>query len=307
MTAIKVVNLTKKYDLNYALNNLSFEIPIGSICGFLGPNGAGKTTTIKLLMGLIKKDHGQISILNHDVFYAKPNPNVRFLQDVPTFYPYMTAYEYLAFICDLNNIKSPEKEKRIDEVLKLVNLDEVRHKRIGKYSRGMKQRIGIAANIISNPKILLLDEPVSALDPIGRREIFDLIKSLKGKMTIVFSTHILDDIEKVCDRVVIINRGKKVIEGTIEEVKKKYLKNMIKLTFYSKKDMHLFKKHFKLENNFQFKIDNDNLNIKIINHDINALQQKIIEILYEHKIMINNLNIITPTLEEIFMSEVIRK
>ena len=307
MSTIKVVNLTKKYDYNYALNNLSFEVPSGSVCGFLGPNGAGKTTTMKLLMGLTTKDSGQISILDKDVTYGEPLDDVRFLQDVPTFYPYMTAYEYLDFICQLNNIESPKKEKKINDILKLVGLSESRDKRIGKYSRGMKQRIGIAANIISNPKILLLDEPVSALDPIGRKEIFTLIDNLKKKMTIVFSTHILDDIEKVCDRVIIINRGKKIIEGSIDEVKKKYLKNMIEVKFITKKDMLSFQKDFNIKDNTQYTIDSDNITIKIINHDVNAIQQKIIGILNKNKMSVMSMKIITPTLEEIFMGEVVNK
>ncbi len=302
---IKVNNLTKQYDGNKALDNLSFSIPQGSICGFLGPNGAGKTTTMKILMGLITKDSGEVTISNQLINYGTTVKDVRFLPDVPTFYPYMTAYEYLNFICQLNDIKTSIISKRIEQVLKLVNLVEAKDKRIGNYSRGMKQRIGIAANIITNPKILLLDEPVSALDPLGRREIFDLINSFKKeKMTIVFSTHILDDIERVCDRVIIIDKGKKVIEGTLDEVKKKYLKNMIEIKFINKADMKLFQKHFNYESNMQIINDNNNCLIKIINQDIKILQQKIIDILNKNKILIMSLKVCTPTLEEIFMSEV---
>lgn len=303
MKAIEVSNLTKKYDQKYALNDLSFSIPVGSVCGFLGPNGAGKTTTMKLLMGLIKNDGGQISILGKNIDYGNSHSDIRFLQDVPNFYSFMTAYEYLKFICQLNKIDNNKIDKKIDDILELVNLKDSKKKRVGKFSRGMKQRIGIAANIISNPKILLLDEPVSALDPIGRKEVFDLIENLKEKMTIVFSTHILDDIERVCDRIVLINNGKKIIDGTIGEVKQNYLKNTIEIKFINKTNCDKFKKGFK-RGNIELK---DDITIKITDKDdIMKLQKDIIDYLSLNDISVMNLGVITPTLEEIFVSEVVK-
>lgn len=242
MTAIKLKNVTKKYDKKAVIDDLSFEIIQNSICGFLGLNGAGKTTTFKLLNGIIDSNGGEIEILGRPINHKNPSRDIKFLQDVPEFYNYMTSYEYLKFICKLNNLDNIDH--RIQETLELVGLSDSKDKRIGKFSRGMKQRIGIAANIISNPKILLLDEPVSALDPMGRKEIFDLLSKLKGKMTILFSTHIIDDVERVSDKIIIIDHGKKVIDGTIAEVKLKFLTNMIEVEFMSYEDMERFSNAF---------------------------------------------------------------
>ena len=301
MIVIKLANVTKKYDNKTVIDNLSFEIEENSICGFLGPNGAGKTTTFKLLNGLINSNSGTIEILGKSINSKSPSRDIKFLQDVPEFYNYMTSYEYLKFICQLNNLDNIDD--RIKETLELVGLQSSTKKRIGKFSRGMKQRIGIASNIISNPKILLLDEPVSALDPIGRKEIFDLLSKLKGKMTILFSTHIIDDIERVSDKIIIINNGKKLMDGTISEVKSKFLTNIIELEFMNEKALKKFLSVFNTngieteestqKNSIKFKVDN-----------MSEFQNNIFNTLIKEKLNINSFNVVTPTLEEIFMKEV---
>ena len=297
MIAIKIENLTKIYDNKKVVDNLSFEIPENSICGFLGPNGAGKTTTFKLLTNLINKDNGYIEIFGQKLKTNTQSQDIRFLQDVPEFYNFMNAYEYLEFICKLNNLDNIPK--RIIETLELVGLTEAKNKRIGKYSRGMKQRIGIAGSIIPNPKILLLDEPVSALDPIGRKDIFDLLEKLRGKMTIVFSTHIIDDIERVSDKIIIINHGKKVLDGTIKELKKNHATNIIELKFANEQDKNKFKKAFKTKN---YEENEENI-IKFTLNDLD-IQNEILKIIINEKINILAYNVLTPTLEEIFMEEV---
>ena len=296
MIAIKIDNLNKSYDKRKVIDDLSFEIPENCICGFLGPNGAGKTTTFKLLTNLIKKDSGHIELFGKKLDEKNQELNLRFLQDVPEFYNYMTSYEYLKFICELNNLTNIDK--KIKETLELVGLTDAKNKRIGKYSRGMKQRIGIAASIIPKPKILLLDEPISALDPMGRKEIFELLNKLKGKMTIVFSTHIIDDIERVSDKIIIINEGKKIIDGTINELRKKYLSNMIELKFMIEKDKKKFKKVFEIENIVNETEDT----LKFV--DSGDIQNDIFKTLSKEKINIHSFNILTPTLEEIFVTEV---
>jgi len=297
MIAIKIENLTKIYDNKKVVDNLSFEIPENSICGFLGPNGAGKTTTFKLLTNLINKDNGYIEIFGQKLKTNTQSQDIRFLQDVPEFYNFMNAYEYLEFICKLNNLDNIPK--RIIETLELVGLTEAKNKRIGKYSRGMKQRIGIAGSIIPNPKILLLDEPVSALDPIGRKDIFDLLEKLRGKMTIIFSTHVIDDIERVSDKIIIINHGKKVLDGTIKELKKNHATNIIELKFANEQDKNKFKKAFKTKN---YEENEENI-IKFTLNDLD-IQNEILKIIINEKINILAYNVLTPTLEEIFMEEV---
>jgi len=183
--------------------------------------------------------------------------------------------------------------------LELVGLSDVKNKRIGKYSRGMKQRLGIAGSIIPKPKILLLDEPISALDPIGRKEIFELLSKLRGKMTIVFSTHIIDDIERVSDKIIIINKGKKVLDGSVSELKAKHLTNIIEIKFENPKDLNKFKKTF--NKNIEFEVDGEKLKFKIESLDC---QTEIFRILNKEKINILGFNVLIPTLEEIFMDEV---
>ena len=301
MIAIKLTNVTKKYDDKTVIDSLSFEIEENSICGFLGLNGAGKTTTFKLLNGLIDNNGGEIQVLGKIVNSKHPSRDIKFLQDVPEFYNFMTAYEYLKFICELNNLDNIKS--RIDETLELVGLQDAVKKRIGKFSRGMKQRIGIASNIISNPKILLLDEPVSALDPMGRKEVFDLLGKLRGKMTILFSTHIIDDVERVSDKIIIIDHGKKMTDGTIAEVKNQFLTNSIEVEFINKEGMEQFLS--KLDtNDIQVEPDYQNSSIKFKGDNTQEFQNSIFSILAKEKIGINGFNIVTPTLEEIFMKEV---
>ena len=299
MIAIKLENVSKQYEKKKVIDSLSFEIPENSICGFLGVNGAGKTTTLKLLSGLIDNNGGTIKIYDEEISTKKQSKYVRFLQDVPEFYNFMTAFEYLKFICELNNIK--DKKEKIKEALELVGMEESKNKKIGGFSRGMKQRMGIAANIISEPKILLLDEPVSALDPMGRKEIFELIGKLKGRTTILFSTHIIDDVEKVCDRLIVIDKGKKIIEGSIHEIKSNYLTDIIEIEFLDINDMHTFITGF--ENN-KLDVNEETLTVRVTTNDIKNVQEKIFEKLSQDKIGINKLELATPSLEEIFMEEV---
>lgn len=282
---LEVKNLTKKYKNKKVLDNVSFSLEKGSVCGFLGPNGAGKTTTMKIIVGLIDKTSG-------DVIYDK-NIVISYLQDVPQFYEFYTVYEYLEF---LFNLKGNADKKKIDDVLELVGLSNYKTHIIKKLSRGLRQRVGIASSIINEPDILILDEPVSALDPIGRKEIFDLIGKLKGNMTIIFSSHILSDAEKICDQVIIIDSGKILLDKKINEISLN--NNTLKIEFIDEKDLSKFKKKYKKELR-----DYDNV-IEVESNDINSLEQDIFKILMENKIVVNSISIKKNTLEEIFISEV---
>lgn len=295
MNAIEINNITKTYGDNDAVKDLSFVVEKNSICGFLGPNGAGKTTTFKLIAGLINLTEGDIKIFGKDVS-AKTN-EIRFLKDVPEFYHYMSAKEYLEFICQINDIK--DAKSVASETLTLVGLDNTTNMRISAFSRGMKQRLGIAASIIPNPKILLLDEPVSALDPIGRKEVFDLLSKLKGKMTILFSTHIIDDIERISDKIVVIDKGQKILDGTAEEIKNNHLSSNLIITFTNEEEAKSAAKTLKVGNPVQ-----SGNTVTVTDKDLNKLQTDVFKQLVKTKTLIQKFEICSPSLEEIFMREV---
>jgi len=229
--ALKLVNLTKTFSTNggknkiTAVNNLNLTIPHGSVYGFLGRNGAGKTTTLKMITGLSKPTDGDIYIYGNKVEFGKPMSykNIGFLPDVPEFYSFMTAREYL-FLCGrLHKMSDNEIKNKIREIFELINFDKKRLKnKISTYSRGMKQKLGIAVALINSPNLIMLDEPTSALDPIGRKETINIINSLKGKYTVVFSTHILNDVERICDRIALIEKGSLILDGNISDIKSQY-------------------------------------------------------------------------------------
>jgi ABC-2 type transport system ATP-binding protein len=201
-----------------ALHGISFRVREGEIFGFIGPNGAGKTTILKVLMGLIRTTSGSASILGHDVSETTYRRHVGFLPENPYFYDYLTGREILDFYAKLSGVSRQDRAQRVVELLDLVGLSDAIDNRLRSYSKGMLQRIGIAQALIHGPKVVFLDEPMSGLDPIGRKEVRDLILQLReqGK-TVFMSTHILSDVEMLCDRVAIIVGGRIHYEGAIDE------------------------------------------------------------------------------------------
>ncbi|MCX6808791.1 MAG: ABC transporter ATP-binding protein [Candidatus Berkelbacteria bacterium] len=234
MSAISVKNLVKKFGDFKAVDDLSFEITEKRVLGFLGPNGAGKTTTIRLLVGLSRLESGEISICGEPVIFgqSKTNRLIGYLPEQPAFYTWMTASEYLSFAARASGV-TDGLDQRIKKVLHEVDLTEACDKRIGTFSNGMKQRLGIAQAIIHKPKVLIMDEPVSALDPIGRREVLSIIQNLKKEMTILLSTHILSDVDRICDDIAIINKGKLIALSPLSELKEKYAKPLLDVEFGS--------------------------------------------------------------------------
>jgi len=202
-----------------ALQGLSLEVEKGEIFGFLGPNGAGKTTFIKILVGLIKPTAGEAFILGKPAGEVKTKNKIGFLPEQPDFYQYLSGEEFLNFCSQFFPLTPQEQKQRINYLLDLVGLERARGLALRKYSKGMLQRIGLAQALINDPELVILDEPMSGLDPIGRKEIRDLISRLgnEGK-TVFFNTHILSDVEVICDRVGIIHQGKLLKVGTIQEL-----------------------------------------------------------------------------------------
>ena len=200
------------------LDGISFRVREREIFGFVGPNGAGKTTTLKVLMGLIRATSGQASILGHDVSEITFRRQIGFLPEQPYFYDYLTGREILRFYAKLSGVSQGHRERRVTELLELVGLSAAGNARLRSYSKGMLQRIGIAQALIHDPVVVFLDEPMGGLDPVGRKDVRDIILRLRteGK-TVFMNTHILSDVEMVCDRVAIIVHGKIRYEGAIDE------------------------------------------------------------------------------------------
>jgi ABC-2 type transport system ATP-binding protein len=217
--ALQIAGLTKRYGDALALDGVDLLVEQASVFGFLGPNGAGKTTTLRILTGLARPTAGVARIFGHDVVGATNEVRslIGFLPDVPGFYPWMTAEEFLRLAGGLFGMERRTLDERVGVLLDLAGLAGVKT-RVGGYSRGMKQRLGIAQALVNAPALLMLDEPTSALDPIGRKEVLDMVASLGGRTTVFFSTHILADVERVCDTVAILDRGRVVVQSPIGEL-----------------------------------------------------------------------------------------
>lgn len=202
-----------------ALKGLNLSIEQGEVFGFLGPNGAGKSTTIKCLMGLIRPTTGSATILGRDIASAEARQSVGYLPENPAFYDYLSAEEYLLFVGRMFQMPADLLSQRTEEMLRLLELWEVRKRLMRSYSKGMVQRVGLAQVLIHDPDIYILDEPMSGLDPIGRALVKDIILDLKKRgKCVFFSTHITDDVEKVCDRVAVINKGQLLAVESVESI-----------------------------------------------------------------------------------------
>ena len=233
MEAIRCQGLTKHYGDIVALDNLDLVVEERSVFGFLGPNGAGKTTTVRLLTGLSQPTAGHAWVAGEEVTpdALALRAKIGFLPDVPAFYSWMTGREFLRFVGELHHLPSGEIQRRTDELLEMVELKEAAKRKVGGYSRGMRQRLGIAQALINRPKVLFMDEPTSALDPMGRRDVLELIERLSKETTVFMSTHILSDVERVCDVVAIINQGKLVTQSPVEELRQRYARSVFELEF----------------------------------------------------------------------------
>jgi len=228
MPIIEIENLTKDFSVGFwkkrpvrALDNLSLQIHKGEIFGFLGPNGAGKSTTLKILMHLLHPTSGTARILGKPVDSVSMHQTIGYLPENPYFYDYLTPKELLTYVGRLFGMRPPSLSQKVDALLENVGLAQAGSLQLRKFSKGMVQRIGIAQAIINDPEIVFLDEPMSGLDPLGRREVRQIITSLKAKgVTVFFSSHILHDVEAICDRVAILNKGKLQEMGALEEILK---------------------------------------------------------------------------------------
>jgi ABC-2 type transport system ATP-binding protein len=218
---IQVEGLSKRYARHVAVNNISFSVDKGDIVGFLGPNGAGKTTTMRILTCFMPPSAGKATVAGFDVFEQpfEVKKRIGYLPEAPPVYPEMSVYDYLTFVARLKNVPNADIKRRTEEVMERCAVADVKSKLISKLSKGYRQRVGLAQAIIHNPDVLILDEPTSGLDPKQINETRELIKSLSGEHTIVLSTHILPEVEAVCKKVIIINKGKLVATDSVEHLK----------------------------------------------------------------------------------------
>jgi ABC-2 type transport system ATP-binding protein len=224
VSSVHVEALKKYYGSVHALDGLNLEVAPGTIFGFLGPNGAGKTTTLRILTGLARPTSGKAQVAGVDVLKdgRTLSRHIGHLPEEPAFYPWMTPREFLDYLGRLYGLSSKDRAARTRELLALVRMEDVSRRRIAGFSRGMRQRLGVAAALIHHPEVLFLDEPASALDPAGRKEVLDLIGSLRGQCTVVMSTHILADVERVCDVVGIIAKGRMLVQSPRQELLEHY-------------------------------------------------------------------------------------
>ena len=245
MDMLSIEGLYKRFGDKAVLRGLNLSVPEHSIFGFIGKNGSGKTTTMKAVLGLLRADAGQITVNGEGVLFGETSTNrhIGYLPDVPEFYPFMTAKEYLTFCGEITGMKKSECTERVRELLELVGLGDECH-RIKGFSRGMKQRLGIAQALFSRPKLLICDEPTSALDPLGRKDILDILLAVRGETTVLFSTHILSDVERICTNVAFLDEGVIRVEGKLADVKARYQNDEYCIETEKEADMLILKKAF---------------------------------------------------------------
>ena len=242
MNVLELTGVTKRFGERTVLHDLSLTVPEGAIYGFIGENGAGKTTTMKIILGLLAADGGEVRVCGEKVVYGQTRTNrfVGYLPDVPEFYGYLTPREYLALCGGLAGVPATKLKNRAEELLALVGLSASASRRIGGFSRGMKQRLGIAQALIHRPKLLVCDEPTSALDPAGRKDIIDILRAIRSETTVLFSTHILPDIERVCDQIGLLAGGRLALSGRLEEIRAMHAKSGFVVEFAEESDAAAF-------------------------------------------------------------------
>lgn len=294
MDMLCITGLHKHFGDKEVLKGLDLRVPENSIYGFIGKNGSGKTTTMKAVLGLLKADSGEITVNGEKVLYGQTSTNryVGYLPDVPEFYSFMTASEYLSFCGEISGMKKKGRDARAKELLSLVGLDGENH-RIKGFSRGMKQRLGIAQALFNRPKLLICDEPTSALDPVGRKEILDILLSVREQTTILFSTHILSDVERICTDVAFIDNGVVNISGKLSDIKMKYRREEYCIEAEGEADT------FSLRQAFPEMKQNGKNGLRFCERDISPFI--VLSFVAEKKIRLLRFEKVEPTLESLFM------
>lgn len=301
MDTLCIEHLSKSFGASKVIDDLTFSVPEHSIFGFIGPNGAGKTTTMKMILGLLKPTSGSITVSGVPVLYGqtKSNKFIGYLPDVPEFYGYMKPFEYLKLCGEITGLSDKIIKSKSEELLLLVGLDKI-NKKITTFSRGMKQRLGIAQALLNEPKLLICDEPTSALDPVGRKEILDILHQVKGKTTVLFSTHILSDVERICNNIAVLHDGKLVLSGTLSEVKAQHKQDGLFIEFISPADKQRFMAATQLAP-FIVNVEETGTSIILHTEDIQKAEIAVISTLSENQLLPLRFEVLEPTLESLFM------
>ena len=287
---LTVTDLYKRFGDKEVLKGVSLQVPQGSIFGFIGRNGAGKTTTMKAVLGLLQPDRGEILVSGEHVRYGETptNRHIGYLPDVPEFYGFLTAKEYLRLCADIRGTDP----KQIPELLDLVGLGSEKH-RIRGWSRGMKQRLGIAQALLNRPKLLICDEPTSALDPVGRKEILDILLAARQQTTILFSTHILSDVERICTDVAFLDNGVVEIHGKVSEIKSKFRSDEYLLEVEGEQALTFLKTAFPK----MALSENRQLEFRQQDHDAH----EVLRFIADNRLPLVRFEQVEPTLETLFM------
>ncbi|TVX80153.1 ABC transporter ATP-binding protein [Peribacillus simplex] len=299
---LEIKNVTKKFKEKTAVDNFSMELQSGECVGLIGPNGAGKSTLIKVIADIIDPSMGEVLLDGKKI--SKMKKEIGYLPQYPNFFQWMTAKETLTFMGQLSGIKKEELLSSIPEILSKVGLSGEENSKVRTFSGGMKQRLGIAQALLHKPALIVMDEPVSALDPIGRREVLNIIKEIKKDTTILLSTHILSDAEEICERFVIIKSGKKIEDTTMSELLNRNSGNKINVDITSKSQKWI-------ENvkslNFVKGVEVMGNKLKIEVENIESNKNMLLANALEHNVDLVRFEIDNDTLEEIFLKLVVEK
>jgi len=301
MNAIEIKGLTKSFGSFRALDGLSLTVDAGTVFGFLGPNGAGKTTTLRILAGLARADSGSAWLDGLEVGVSREIPTrIGYLPEDPAFYPWMSGIETLEGMAKIHGIDGAERKRRVTEMLELSGLTDASKRKVGGYSRGMRQRLGLAQALIHSPKILLLDEPASALDPAGRKDVLNLIEGLGGKCTVFMSTHILADVERICDTVVILDHGRLVANSRRAELIDRYAVPMLALEAADAAMLDGFATEIRsLDWARSAAVDGTRLTVTV--QDLAAAQVELLKRAVAAGLVVTHYEQVKPSLEDVFL------
>ena len=304
MEAIRCENLFKNFGKVTAVDDLSLIVDQGTAFGFLGPNGAGKTTTLRMFTGLAEPTGGRMWVAGEDVSgrSLQLRSKVGYLPESPAFYGWMTGREFLSFTGELYGFRPKDAKSRAGELLEQVNLTDASDRKVKGYSRGMQQRLGLAQALVHRPEVLFLDEPASALDPMGRRDMLETMVSLKGQTTVFVSTHILADVERVCDHVAIINHGKMVTQGSIEELRSRRRQSIFEMEFEGGQEALASELA-----NISWVVSTESLErgdrqvLRVDVNDVDAARKELPRLAYESGLTLLRYELAEASLEDIFM------
>lgn len=304
MVAIRCERLSRSYGPVEALKPLNLEVPTGTVFGFLGRNGAGKTTAIRLLTGLARPTSGQAWVAGVETTNGQDSARHKFghLPEEPAFYGWMTPVEFLDYVGKLFEMETGERRNRIEELLELTGLADVKKRRIQGFSRGMRQRLGVAQALIHRPPVLFLDEPTSALDPAGRREVLDLIEQLRGDTTIFLSSHILDDVERVCDTLGVVRQGELLLVTGRDELLGQYAPDTALVEFETDDALPA-----SLNSDLESKawvtaVQQQAATLRVTVNDLQVGKQQLFPYIAQQGLVVNHFEWLRPTLEDVFLA-----